>query len=431
MLHAFYNLLWTLAVPPGKAYLHASAKHRELIHRFDPPPRAGTTPPIWIHACSVGEVGVARTLARALTATPGAPPLLFTASTRTGMSQAQQQLAALGSVAWCPFDSLGAVRRFLRAAQPALLLLTETEIWPNLLRECERAGVPVMLYNGRISEKHVARYQKFAGLFVPAFARLAVAAMQDEIYADRVRALGAKADHVCITGNLKFDAVSTVVDATTRARLRAQHGILADAPIVVFGSTRPGDEAMAASCWASLRTEYPTAHLVIALRHLERIDEALAPFGEPVLRRSALGKGTLPAGQRVHCVDTHGELVQFYSLATVAVIGGSFSAEVQGHNPLEPAALGVPVVFGPHMANFAEAARVLCDARGAVQVSSTGELLATLQRLLGDPAECRHLGTRGRKAVLDRQGATERTVRIVQELLAFRAEPSPKENPTP
>lgn len=417
MLHLAYNLLWAAAQPLGRAHLATSRKNAPLRARMRPDVPAFPHPPIWIHACSVGEVGVARTLALALQKDMAGQPMLFTASTPTGMEQAQRQLAALGGVAWCPFDAPGTVRRFLHAVQPRMLVLIETEIWPNLQREAERAGIPVVLVNGRLSAKHFQRYQRATGLFAPAFARLTVAAMQDETTRDRIVALGARPDHVCITGNMKFDAVATTIDASTRSRLRAQHGIPAEAPILLFGSTRPGDEAIAAACWKSLRDEFPLLHLMIAPRHLDRVEDALAPFSEAVLRRSTLAKGALPAGQRVHCIDTHGELVNLYATASIAVVGGSFSDDIQGHNPLEPAALGIPTFFGPHMQNFPDPAAALLGVQGAIQVDGPGELLPQLRRLLEDPAERRHMGTRARKAVLERQGATQRNVRIIKELL--------------
>lgn len=417
MLQLAYNALWAAARPLGGAYLAASRKHAPLRARLAPPVPPQAQPPLWIHACSVGETGVARTLAQALRQDLPEVPLLFTASTATGYAQAERVLAPLGALTWCPFDAPGIVRRFLQAARPRMLALIETEIWPNLLLECERAGIPAVLLNGRLSEKHFHRYQRLGGLFQPAFARLTVAAMQDEACAERARAMGVRADHLCITGNMKYDAVATNVEAAARARLRAQHGIPAEAPVLLFGSTRPGDEAIAATLWATLRGEFPALHLMIAPRHLDRVEEALAPFAEPVLRRSTLAQGAFPAGQRVHCIDTHGELTQFYALASAAVIGGSFSAEVQGHNPLEPAALGVPALFGPCMKNFADPAAALLAAQGAIQAAAPGDLLPALGRLLADPAERRHMGTRARKAVLERQGATQRNLRILRELL--------------
>lgn len=417
MMHAFYNLLWALAWPAGRVYLGRSRKHAALRARLAPEVPASMYQPVWIHACSVGEVNAARTLAVALKREHAEVPLLFTVSTATGFAQAERVLAPLGGLTWCPFDAPWAVRAFLRALKPRMLILIETEIWPNMLRACENEDVPVALINGRISEKHLGRYQRAGGVFRVAFQRITLAAMQDETYAARIRSLGARSDHICVTGNLKYDAVVTNVDAHVRARLRKQHGIPGDSPVLIFGSTRPGDEAIAAVCWSHLRENVPGLHLIFAPRHLERVEEAVAAFAEPVLRRSRLTKGAFPQGERVHCIDTHGELTQFYSIASVAVVGGSFSPDVQGHNPLEPAALGIPAIFGPCMANFAEAAQVLLEVEGAKQVQAPGELPGLLHRLLSDAAERRHIGTRGRKAVLDHQGATERNLRLLRELL--------------
>lgn len=416
-MHVFYNLLWALAWPVGRVYLGRSRKHAALRARLRPQLAAPVHRPIWIHACSVGEVNAARTLAAAIKREHAEVPLLFTVSTATGHAQAERALAPLGTLAWCPFDAPWAVRNFLRAAKPRMLILIETEIWPNTLRACEQDDVPILLVNGRISEKHLGRYLRAGGLFRSAFGRITLAAMQDETYAERILSLGARADHICVTGNLKYDAVSTNVDAHVRARLRKQHGIPGESPVLIFGSTRPGDEAIAAACWSHLRENVPGLHLIFAPRHLDRVEEGVAPFSDPVLRRSRLTKGGFPQGERVHCIDTHGELTQFYSIASVAVVGGSFSPEVQGHNPLEPAALGIPAIFGPCMANFAEAAQVLLEVEGAKQVQAPGELPGLLQRLLSDAAERRHIGTRGRKAVLDNQGATERNLRLLRELL--------------
>lgn len=167
MLHAVYNALWIAAGPAGRVYLRLSRKNRDLRARLNPqlPPLAGR--PVWIHACSVGEVGAARVLAAALKRAYAKVPLLFTVSTRTGHEQAARQLEPLGGLAGCPFDAPGNVRDFVRRAQPRMLILIETEISPNLQRECERADVPVLLVNGRLSEKHFHRYQRARGLFSP------------------------------------------------------------------------------------------------------------------------------------------------------------------------------------------------------------------------------------------------------------------------
>lgn len=419
MTYFAYNSVLMAAAPLARAWLWSRSEHRGLLARFHPPARAFAVPPLWIHACSVGEVNAAAPLAAALRARFPEIPVLVTASTAAGHAQAEARFGA--DAAWCPFDTRGAVRRFLKAVRPRALVLIETEIWPNLLRESRRAGIPVILANGRLSTRHFNRYLRFERWFRPVFAQISHAAMQDARGAERLAALGVAPSRIAVTGNTKFDGAPAHASADSRARLRRQNGFPPHQPILLFGSTRPGDEALASACWATLREELPELRLIVAPRHLNRIDEALAPFDEAVIRRSEIKSGRAPQGERVFVLDTLGELQGFYSIATVAVIGGSFYPGPGGHNPLEPAALGIPTVFGPHMENFADVARALLQARGAVQASCPEELYPALSRLLADTNARRTLGTRARQAVLDNQGATRRTVDIIAASLGDSA----------
>jgi 3-deoxy-D-manno-octulosonic-acid transferase len=242
--------------------------------------------------------------------------------------------------------------------------------------------------------------------------------MQSERYASRLQALGLTPERMRITGNLKFDAARDHVGGRDRQRLRMENGFRQQGPVLFFGSTRPGDEALASACWATLREEYPELRLVIAPRHVERAEEVLGLFSEPVLRRSAVKAGQPARGERVFLLDTLGEMPTFLSLATVAVVGGSFYPGVNGHNPLEPAALGIPTVFGPYMSNFDDPAAVLLERGGAQSVACPEDLYLALSKLLGDTAEQRQMGTRARKAVLDHQGASAATVALIAEVLA-------------
>lgn len=412
-----YNVLWAIASPAGKLWLRHHAEHRALLARFRPP-EISIDAPLWVHACSVGEVNTAKAILAALRARFPGQPILLTTATVSGYAQAQKVCGDF-PVAWCPFDAARPVRRFLDRLRPRLLALIETELWPNMLRECHRRNIPVVLLNGRISEKHFSRYQRFHAFFEKALGHLSLAGMQNESYAQRLVSLGADPAVVRVVGNTKFDAVATEMDARGRARLRAENGFSPDQPVLIFGSTRPGDEAIAARCWQVLREEYPALRLIVAPRHLDRLAEAMAPFEEEsLIRRSEIRAGRLPAGERILVLDTMGELTAFYAIASVAVVGGSFSATVNGHNPLEPAALGVPAVFGPFMGNFPDPAKILLQARGAIQVENPEELPGVLRRLLADATERHCYGTRARKAVLDNRGATERCVDLVQELLS-------------
>jgi 3-deoxy-D-manno-octulosonic-acid transferase len=316
---------------------------------------------------------------------------------------------------WLPFDHPACVRPFQRKLDPRALVLLDTELWPCLISTLRLAGVPVILANGRISDKHFPRYRRFKGFLQPALEDLSAAAMQNDEYAGRIIELGARPERVSVCGSTKFDGVRESVDPGKVVSLRAECGFSPADPVIVFGSTRPGDEALAAACWASLRDVFPDLRLVIAPRHLDRLEEAMDPFREPIKRRSDRG---VNSGARVFFLDTVGELVDFYALGTVAVIGGSFSPGVNGHNPLESAALGIPTVFGPYMRNFIDPARELVAHKGAVQTNPR-ELAAVLRRLLENPGERAALAQNGREAVRKNRGAIRRMLDLIEPFLGL------------
>ena len=416
MTYLVYNTLLIVAAPLLRLYLRARPRYRTLLARFAPPLPRLASRPIWVHACSVGEVTVAKPLMAKLQERFPGVSILLTTSTVGGYELARKQVSGT-ELAWCPFDLAASVRKFIQRARPRILVLVETEIWPNLVREARRADIPVVLVNGRLSEKHFARYRRFQWCLKQVFSLVSAAGMQTEEYARRIVQLGAHPDGVQVAGSIKFDTVQTELDAHTRARLRRALGVQPGHPILIFGSTRPGDEALAGTCWRALRDAFPGLSVIVAPRHMDRLPDAIRAFDEPVLRRSEILDGKLPSGARVIILDTVGELVQFYAIADVAVIGGSFFPGVEGHNPLEPAALGVPTVFGPYMKNFPEPAEVLREENGAIQVQAPEELPEALRRLLADPAECRRLGTRGRRAVLSHRGALARNVELIARIM--------------
>ena len=424
MSHACYNMTLALAAPAAKWWLRRHPVYSPLLQRFHPevPPRGRGG--ICLHACSVGEVGVARPLVRALAEALPDVPVLLTVSTLSGRELAARTCPDT-PLAWFPFDTVSAVRAYLKAARPRVLVLLETEVWPNILRECERQGIPTVLINGRLSDKHFKRYRRGRAFFRAAFRRIDFAGMQDQRYLERYRRITGPGVRAEVTGNIKYDSVRTDVPAHARTRARAEAAIPENAPVLVFGSTRPGDEQLAAECWTRLRTGLPSLRLVLAPRHLNRIDEALAPFSGPVSRLSARRAGG-NAGEPapILCVDTMGELSTFYAIASVAVVGGSFFPGVNGHNPLEPAALGVPTVFGPWMSNFAEPAQTLLEAGGARQAEAA-QLCAVLEELLADPSEQRRMGTRARRTVLERRGAVQRNIGLIREAMEASEKPVP------
>ncbi|MFP6580941.1 MAG: glycosyltransferase N-terminal domain-containing protein [Candidatus Hydrogenedentota bacterium] len=414
LIHALYNLLLTLLVIPAAAYLAIHPKHRPLLHRFRPfiapTLKAGA---IWVHAASLGEVNTARPIVTALRERYPEASIVLTTSTVTGMAQAND-LPDVDGIAWFPFDHPWSVAGFLERLKPAHLILIETELWPNVLFHARKRTTVVSLVNGRLSEKHFGGYLRAAPLLRPAIESIQLAGMQSALDAERIQRLGLRADAVHVLGNTKFDGAITQVDSAITNSLREHCGIESTASVLIFGSTRPGDEALAVECWEYLRERVTGLRLIIAPRHIQRTQEIVGQLE----RYSLLLRSTTKAPQTEHVeatsderpiilLDTVGELVHFYALADVAVVGGSFSDDVQGHNPIEPAALGVATVFGPCMKNFHVPAAMLVEAEGATQVSCADDLPAQLQALFVDD-DCRNvMGQHGQIAVQQNTGAIE------------------------
>jgi 3-deoxy-D-manno-octulosonic-acid transferase len=424
MIHKLYNSALTLAVPFVAGYLSLHPRHRSLLRRFAPtmPSSLEGRRPIWVHACSLGEVNTAIPLLDALRESYPHTPVVLTVSTRSGMDRAHT-LPPEYHPTWFPFDHPASVRRFLRLLQPRLLILIETELWPNVLQECHRSAIPVALVNGRISKKYFRRYKLQRPLLAPLLAQIRVAAMQSKTDADRIQALGIVPDRTLMSGNLKFDGASELPPLAERTAWRNELGLPENAPVVTFGSTRPGDEALAAECIQSMRGKHPHVRWIVAPRHNKRLQEALKPFSDTdiVLRSEMTSDHPAPGSLEnqdapIVILDTQGELLRCYAVSCVAIIGGSFFPGVEGHNPIEPAALGVATLFGPFMGNFRVAAESLLQADGAVQVDSSA-LCDTLDAFLSDETRRTRIGENGRRAVMENQGALAITMGTLAPLL--------------
>lgn len=416
MTEFIYNAAWTLTAPVLRAVLSARPAYRPLLQRFAPPVPAMEAPPIWVQAVSVGEVRTVRPIVEAMNKRWGQTPTLLTASTLTGHQLARELLPQC-PVTWFPFDQKRAVHEFMEKAAPLALILTETELWPNTLRIAHRHNIPVIIVNGRLSDKHYPHYRRIRPLLRPVLKTITLACMQNQEYAERIKDLGVPSDRVHVTGNTKFDGLNPTPQPRPSARLRQENGFPAEDPVIIFASTRPGDEEIAARAWRELKSEFPTLRLSIAPRHPNRISDATAPFNEPILLRSEIKKGRTPKDERVFILDTLGELTEFYSLSTLAVMGGSFSPDIQGHNPLEPAAAGLPTLFGPHMRNFSGPAQILLDANAARQVRDADELTIQLRHLLRHPEERDALARAAYSAIKENQGAIERSLDLIQSVL--------------
>ena len=416
----FYNLLLYLLTPFVGVYLLLSPKNRELIKRFSPSVPTFKKSPLWIHACSVGEVNVAKGLIEDLFHQFPEQPVLLSVSTSSGYRLANA-LPLEVKVAFAPFDVKPSVCGFLKRTNPCGLVIIETEIWPNMIKETALTGIPVLIVNGRISNKRFPRYIKYKSLMPPFYYYLDCVAVQNSRYAERFQQIGVEKSKIQVTGNMKNDAVVTEILQEECIAFRRENGFSEKDLLLTFGSTRPGDEQLAADCWQLLKEEFPLLRLILAPRHQKRLDEALIPFGNQVIcKRSDVTSGCPNWQARIFVVDTMGELTKFYAISNVAVIGGSFFPGVEGHNPLESAALGIPTVFGPYMGNFPDAAMLLLNAEGARQGKAPNELAALLRELLKSPESRALIAERGREAVLQSRGAVARSVEEIRRCLEKR-----------
>jgi 3-deoxy-D-manno-octulosonic-acid transferase len=393
---------------------------------------------IWIHAVSVGETLSGVTLARRLKKAYPNRPLVVSTTTLTGQALARERLPFADAVIYFPLDWVFCVRRALKAVRPSLVLILETEIWPNFLREAERRKVPVLFVSGRISDRSFARYQTYLhafGFFLRPFLRGALSKasgflMQSENDAVRIRALGAPADHVQVSGNLKYDLelpvatpLSNWLEAEARRRGRS--------PIIVAGSVVATEEPHVLIAFGTLQGEYPKALLVLAPRKPERFDSAAEFVDEshrkfirrsklaiPGPSQSALGSenGAISDDVTVLLVDSIGELASLYRVADGVFVGGSL-VQSGGHNILEPAAFGKIPVFGPSMENFAEIASRFVAAGAAVQVESPEDAGVAWIGFFRDPERMKKMGEAARSLVEGSRGATDRAVAKIAKLL--------------
>lgn len=363
---------------------------------------------VWLHGSSVGEARVVELLARELRRRQPERSIAVSAYTSAG----RERLPAAPHVDasfFLPLDFPGYPGRVLQKLQPRLLALIETELWPNLLNEAHRQRVPVSVLNGRLSSRRMTRYRRFSALYRPALARLAFVGAQSQQDAERFSDLGVPAEIIRVTGNIKYDLpLPREGKEEIRARLR-----LGDRPVFAAGSTRPGEEQAVLDAFARARRKRAELLLLLAPRHLQRVAEVEQRILAAGLRATRLSAATGTAQPAdVLLVDTLGELAALYQLASVAFVGGSL-APLGGHSPLEPAAVGVPVLFGPHTEHFAEPATALERAGGARRVRDADELGEVVARLFDDGDGRARMGRRAAEVVESNRGALDRTVTLL------------------
>jgi 3-deoxy-D-manno-octulosonic-acid transferase len=378
--------------------------------------RLAGRPVLWVHAASAGEVAAAAEILRRIKAGPDAPAVLLTTTTRAGRDAAAR-LPCVDAAALAPIDCWPAVSRFLGRVKPYALALVETELWPNAIELSARAGLRIGVVNGRISERSFPRYRLIAPFLRPFMRRIDRAAARTETDARRFAVLGLPPERILVAGNMKYDRLSSG-DERGRAEL-ARLGWQA-APVLVAASTHPGEEEALLEAFAVLRGRFPDLKLVLAPRHVERADAAARTLEERGLAFCRLG-GQAPPGACVLLVDAMGWLPSFFACARAAFVGGTL-VPVGGHNVLEPAAAGIPVLFGPHTWSTREAAEALLACGGGFQVSDAASLQAVLGRLLDSPEAAPASGRKALALLRSWQGATQRTLDHLKPIISVGPE---------
>ena len=382
------------------------------------PPLPDDRPVIWIHGVSVGEVKAAERFVQALRQRLPTHRVVISTTTDTGEEVARKSYPDLDVIRY-PLDIRWAVRRALRRIHPALVILIELEIWPNFLAESYARDLPVVLINGRISEQSFRNYRHIRNWLFTPLTRIFYYCVQDQLYADRFIQLGVAPEQVIVTGSMKFDNLQHRIDETLRAGLRAELGLAPDQRLWICGSTHRDEEQLLLAIYRRLIPRFPELRLALVPRHPERFDACEALIGAAGLacrRRSRRVPGGALDNGSVLLMDSIGELAHLYHAADLAFVGGSLIPH-GGQNMLEPAALGLPVIVGPHTHNFRGGVEILLRCGGLLQVAGDEQLQEALAADLADPASAAARGERAQAQLLKLGGATEKTLDLILDIL--------------
>lgn len=419
----FYNLLLIVVQPVVLLRLlwrslRAPEYRHRVLERYGLYPGRPAPPGescIWVHAVSVGETVASVPLIRGLLRDYPRVPVLVTTMTPTGSERVRALLGDAVAHVYAPYDLPGAVDRFLERFRPRLLIIIETELWPNMIARCRRRGVPVVLANARLSSRSADGYRRVGSLTRAMLGALDAAAIQTQAEAERFEALGLPPERAVVTGNMKFDMALSAADRDKAAGWRAAWQ--RTAPVWVAASTHEGEEAVVLAVHAALLAAHPGLLLVLVPRHPERFDEAVALSAALGLRTWRLSDAQPPpADVQVLVGDTMGDLLALFGVADIAFVGGSL-IERGGHNVLEPALWSIPVLSGPYLFNFLEIGRMMTEAGGLLIVPDEAGLRGALAELLADAARREEVGRRGYAVIAANRGALGRLQGVIARFL--------------
>jgi 3-deoxy-D-manno-octulosonic-acid transferase len=422
MIRLLYNLLWPIGLlfflPRYLVKMFRRGDYRENFgqrlgwYHIDLRVQLAEQKPIWLHAVSVGEVGIALRLAAEMRRLQPNLRCVLTTTTTTGFSFAKRNAPAWIAVMYNPLDFWPIMRRALFVIQPEKIVLIEAEIWPNLVAEARARRIPIALANARLSPRSEKRFRFFRFFVAPTFRLLDLVCVQEAEDVDRWVALGVDRRRIHCTGSIKFDSASVSLNPTSPEQILREHKIDKERPIFLAGSTHAGEEEVLARIFVDLREKFPNLFLIIAPRHAERAREVQRVLEQHGLRTAFRSQSVVDQPRDCLILDSTGELPDWYAVATAVFVGKSLSGH-GGQNPVEPIMAGKPVLFGPHMENFAALARSLIAQRGAVEVHSADELENAVVDLLRDRDLRESLVKNARGVIAKHRGAATVTAKLI------------------
>ncbi|MCX5700695.1 MAG: 3-deoxy-D-manno-octulosonic acid transferase [Candidatus Omnitrophica bacterium] len=413
-----YDLIFLiLVIITLPVYILKGKFHTEFFKRFGVLPKGlELDRPIWVHAVSVGEAVVVRGLVDELRKVYPGKKFVISTVTPTGNKIAKDLVKDADLLTYLPLDFSFIVRSVMQRINPQLFIIAETEIWPNLISVLNKKGIPIVTVNGRISDSSFKGYRVIKFLIKNILAKVNLFCTQTDSDAKRLIALGVDPDKIKVTGNMKFDQINLVRTSDYRKRL----GLSPEEKLFVAGSTHSGEEGVVIGVYKKILDIFPNVKLLIAPRHPQRakdIELLARSFGFFPVKTSELSTQCVSCLQKpVFILDTVGELVNFYSASDIVFVGGSLIKK-GGHNILEPASLGKPVIFGPYMFNFRDIAQMFIDNNAAIQVHNQEELFLAVENLLKNTQKVLELNSQAREVIIRNQGATLRSVQAIKGVL--------------